>query len=308
MDSRSRTADVDLCALHGRRPQLSVSHDDVDAELTKALSRVEAPVLLHHRAGLERFIRTITACNERGSTQVLDLIAHSTAGKHLLDFDGWRIGDDQELLRRFCDRLAQDVDIRRFDKVRLIGCGTATTIAGRATMDLMERGLGINVEGTTGLVYRDDFGPRGFLGTRLVGSSVVERMSFDGPPSTRVQRAFDPSRLTRLPRDAIRATSRPRLFHPYAALERDAMRWIPDDRARLLPGLLTRPRLEIVFEVPGLQAELVLTEVLFAWTYLRVYPTDVPDGLLYKLTPELRAALAAVPDHRDALRAADAAD
>jgi hypothetical protein len=95
-----------------------------------------------------------TAPNDRPCK--LDLIAHALDGE--LVFSKWLISPTEEQSAS----LKRQLDQGTIDEIRLLGCRTGATDAGRASMRHLKNVLGVRIFGTTDLIGARDFGFSGF--------------------------------------------------------------------------------------------------------------------------------------------------
>ena len=143
-------------------PHLNVCRRVLDSELRAIVAAIDevllvdgAPSLL---AGLERLAET-----RPPRTRTLDLIGHAAGDDRVL-----RMGElvvdarDPEALATFAAIRDRGLLARLgISAVRLLGCCTAMTAAGRATMAALAELLAVPVLGTTQLVHALHFGEDG---------------------------------------------------------------------------------------------------------------------------------------------------
>jgi len=248
---------------------VSVSHGHPDDEL-RLIHRLMSgrSEIVHERWGAETFIQILSRIPHSPGDQTLDLIGHSTAVSLFLDFGGWVIQPDQEL-EAFCARVTRHV--ARFKELRLIGCATAGSTEGRTALATLQEALGIKVLGTSAIVYSGNFDPQGYYD----GSSLAPA------DSTRSQSILSIPDKAKLPIPQIDALYYQHAI-PQARYERIfssidvpdfLLTYIDSTRAWSLPGLLTKPLLEVV--VGSEDRKLLFGEILFNWNFLRV---KFPNG------------------------------
>ena len=94
----------------------------------------------------------------------LDLIGHSTRDHHLLRLGGAAIDMLNPVIARFFQSIANDGLLPRLGvvAVRLLGCETAVSAAGRQTLRLLARTLRMPVFGSTKALMKSHYDELGF--------------------------------------------------------------------------------------------------------------------------------------------------
>jgi hypothetical protein len=127
--------------------------------------RVSRCVDLHHAGSLPELRRVLEHRLDRGvSPTVLDLLGHSTRDHHLLRLGQTPIDMLDPNVERFFAALADDEVLPRLGIValRLLGCETAVTVAGRRTMRMLSYTVGVPVFGTTKPLLKSHHHAEGF--------------------------------------------------------------------------------------------------------------------------------------------------
>jgi hypothetical protein len=270
--------------------QLSLLPRQGDYELQRIHEIIGVKALVDGRADLEELFGILLAHREPHGPpprpKTLDLVGHSTAGESLLRLGDWVIDASKPAVTAFFRELADQDVLPRLGvyALRLIGCATASTEAGRATICALASILDLEVYGTTTLVYSAHYGPEGFKrewSNVLVAASDLRRETSPAEPPL-----FDP-----YPR-ALDVDSL-----PAAPLTRDALAWplriaTADAASHILrlvrrttgaqrPGLLTAPHCELA--LPAAQPGHYHTaQVVLDGEFLRVYPDGAHrPGIVY---------------------------
>lgn len=288
--------------------QLCVITRSADPELGRIQDKIGHKLLVDGRTDLEEVLGRLLDAARDGAhvaPKTLDLIGHSTGGAQLLQLGDWVIDHCTATVTAFFRELAdQDVLARLgIRAIRLLGCQTADTDHGRATVTCLSDIVGMEVYGTRELIYSAHYDATGFreeCAHVLVCASDLRQA--DREPATLV---------TRYPRmldiDALPAT-------PLAALAPAWPRWVAniDVAGRLLqlvrraegahmPGLLASPACEVAMPSarPG---RYHVVQVLLDGDFVRVYPdgADQP-GVVYPVS-DARALLQLVATLRPVMR------
>jgi hypothetical protein len=269
---------------------------------------------------LERLVAAIEG--ETVGPRTVDLIGHSTTADSLLRLGGCVIdGADPGVIARFRSLANRGVvarlGIRAF---RLLGCTTAGTTRARATIRALSDASGIEVFGTSGLLYDAHYDRNGFRDAwefLLISSSELRRIHCeprdahasceprDGcqrragcePPMMLTERwpcTLDLERLPAVPlgppvawphRVATASAARAIL----ALIRRDAGAPMPG------PGKLPTCELALPSTTPGAYH---IMHVLFDGVFVRCYPGGVAvPGIVYPVedAPRLRRIIDELP-------------
>jgi hypothetical protein len=268
------------------QPRLSLVTRHADTELSRIHDAIEHKVLVDGRTDVEGVLSRLCAAKEPIAPKTLDLIGHSTPGTSLLQLGDWVIDTGSSTVTSFFRGLADNDVLPRLGihAVRLLGCKTTETAQARATICRLSDILGLEVYGTTGLLYSAHYNAHGFSDDwkfLLVGSSDIRRSASE----------YRELRLEADPRwldvDALPAvkleSSKPswprRIANDRAA--RSILRLIRRDEGAQMPGLLAMPACEIA--LPSSQAGLYhLAQVVLDGQFLRVYTDETArTGILY---------------------------
>lgn len=279
---------MELAALLERR-NLSVITREADYELARIQDLVETKTLVDGRGELEETLGRLLAVAARRpvvGTRSLDLIGHSTPGTSLLTLGDWVIDANTRQVTAFFRELAEQDVLPRLGIValRLLGCETAETRQGRATMRALSDILGIEVYGTRTLIYAAHYDKHGFSEDArhvLIAASDLRRDAFElphrelGEPYDRV---LDIDALPALP---LRSGPSVPCRLATADAARAIIRLVRRNAGLRVTGLLAAPSCEIA--LPSARPDRFhLAQVLFEGEYLRVYPDgDGEPGVVF---------------------------
>jgi hypothetical protein len=217
-----------------------------------------------------RMLDASAASGPAGQGQTLDLVGYATPDK-LLAFGDWTIDADDRAVVAFFRELAEHEVLPRLGiaAVRLLGSLTGATSRGMGSLRTLAKLLGVEVYGTTELVFASHFKDGRFVGS-LVASDAEPTSTPPMPPPIGARRE--------LVIDALPA--RPLVPGvPIAVASSDHARALVEVIARaagtVMPGLLARPYCELALPSvePGAYHRL---ELLLAGDYVRTYP-DGPN-------------------------------
>lgn len=264
---------------------LSLISQHTDAELALIHETVEEALVVGGRLELEALLGMLLRAPVDRTPKTLDLIGHATAGSSLLQLGDWVIDGASGVVTAFFRGLADDDVLGRLGihAIRLLGCNTADTGRGRATLRALSQLTGVEVYGTTGLVFASHYDARGFK----------DEWSFLLVAASDLGRAPEPAQVTGelspriLDIDALPTTAAPADDQPWPrfAATRDAahvlLRLVKRTEGATMPGLLSLPTCEIL--VPAAEPRRFHTlQVILDFTFIRVYPDgDTHPGVLY---------------------------
>jgi hypothetical protein len=295
------------------RPHLSVITCDADGELARIQELIEHKVLVDGRGDLEVLFGRLLDAGLPPTPKTLDLIGHSTPDRSLLALGGWVIDAASATVRAFFRELAELEVLPRLGihAVRLLGCQTAATPRGRATICKLSEILGVDVLGAREVLYSAHYDARGLRDEAqhvLVSSRDLRR----DPDET-----IGSIRASRYPRllDIDALPSSPLAAHPppwprriaTLAAARDLLRLVRRSAGAEMPGLIAQPSCEIALPSakPGWYH---VAQILFDGELVRVYPEGSHrPGIVYAVDdPQALRALVdelpAAPGQRDAHR------
>lgn len=297
---------MDLLALL-RQPHISVITRRADSELARIQDLVTNRVLVDGRADLEELLsRLLDAARATPITmppKTLDLIGHSIPVSSLLQLGDWILDAESPTLLAFFRGLA-DLDVLPrlgVHAVRLLGCNTAATPAGRRTITTLADILGLEVHGTSNMIYGGHYDEHGFAHRwrfLLVSSSDIRESEHGDAnavtpePSPRV---LDIDGLPAFPLE-VRTSPWPRRL----ATADDAnqlLKLVRRTDGGMMPGLLSLPSCEVVLPAGRPNAYHVI-QVVLDGTFVRVYPDGpVKPAVLYPVTDAhaLRQIVDALP-------------
>ncbi|MCW5808331.1 MAG: hypothetical protein KIT31_38635 [Deltaproteobacteria bacterium] len=276
-----------------------------DYELARIQDMLEHKVLVDGRADLEellgRLLAHAEATGEPIAPKTLDLIGHATPGQSLLMLGDWVIDASKVTVTSFFRGLADNDVLPRLGitSVRLVGCQTADTGHGRATIRALADLLGLEVYGTTHLVYSAHYDAGGLRDTcELVSATVLREVGAEPaetPVGERYPRVLDVDMLPSAPL-IVREHPWPRRIAS-GDTARAILRLVRRNAGAQMPGLLAAPSCEIALPSarPGWYH---LAQVLLDGAFLRVYPDgDRKPGVVYPVDDPhaLRAIIDELP-------------
>lgn len=225
---------------------LSVSVRTQDPALARIRDTIEHVVMVDGRSELEASLNLLAGAYTiaRPSHKTLDLIGHATADRGLLELGDFVIDGESRVTRAFFRELADHEVFERLGvrAVRLLGCATATTEAGRATLVALADIIGLPVYGTSASLseaHYDREGLRDVCAHLLVSDDDVRRAPGAPAHAGGQRRMFDV--------DALSAGPLAPHDHPWprriatAELARDLVRLIRRGEGAEMPGLVGPP-------------------------------------------------------------------
>ncbi len=285
---------------------LSVITRHADFELARVQDIIEHKALVDGRGDLEELLGDLlgeVATGTPAPPKTLDLIGHATPGKSLLQLGGWVIDATSPTVTAFFRELADhDVLLQLgIHAVRLLGCQTADTGQGRATICALSSILGLEVFGTTQLIYSAHYDAGGFRDHchhTLVCASDLRRERGELPSPVLAEpypRVLDIDALPSAPL-VVREHPWPRRVASVEAAGR-LLRLVRRNDGAQMPGLLASPSCEIA--LPAARPHWYhLAQMLLDGDFVRVYPDgDRKPGIVFPVTDPhaLRALVDELP-------------
>jgi hypothetical protein len=284
------------------QPHLTVLTRHADYELRRIHEVIAQKALVDGRADLEELFGKLLAVPGPVTAKTLDLVGHSTPGKSLLSLGDWVLDSANPVVTAFFRELADHEVLPRLGvfAMRLLGCETARTDDGRATICALADLLGVEVYGTRSLIYSAHYDAHGFKrewGAALVGSADLRRES-----SGVEEPVYDPHPRT-LDLDTLPTkTIVPRCqAWPVRVVTPDVvpsfLRLVRRTAGAQMPGLLAAPSCELALPAsrPG---HYHIAQIVLDGEFIRVYPDgeELP-GIVYPVhdAHELRRLADALP-------------
>jgi hypothetical protein len=279
----------------------AAADDDLDgvARIIVSSLRIGSPEELD--AALQRMV----AANDRGELpepKSLDLIGHTAARTSQLRLGDWVIDTSRPEVAAFFRGLAHRGVLAQtgIRSVRLLGCGTASTACGRATICALADILRLEVYGTTHLLYGAHYGEHGFRDAwafLLVAASALRRAAGEHArraPDPRWPRALKLDELPALPLGPRGARTQ-RVATARAA--REILQLIRRDAGAPMPGPAAAPISELALpsRTPGAYH---IAEVLSGGDFVRFFPDGLAaPGVAYPVddAPSLCRIIDALP-------------
>ncbi len=269
------------------RPNLSIITRGPDPDLEEIAARIEHTILVEDRHELEAVIGHLLASNVAPTEKTLDLIGHSTADKSLLVLGDWVIDAASPTVTSFFRGLRDEDVFARLGitAIRLLGCLTADSGHGRATICALSDITGVEVYGTRDLVFARHYECGGFACERrylLVNATELRKDTVDPRSITAgepYERVLD---LDALPTvlHGINTTAWPLRI----ASRGDAsalLRLVRRRAGASMPGLLTSPCCEVA--LPSTEPDRYhRAQILLAGELIRVFPDGLDrPGIVY---------------------------
>ena len=280
------------------QPRLTVITGHADSELGRIRDIVEHKGLVDGRADLEVLFGKLLAASDGmlPKPKTLDLVGHSVAGTSVLQLGDWVIDTARAGVTAFFRELADHDVLPRLGvhALRLIGCRTAESAQARRTICTLSEVLGLEVYGSTGLVFANHYNAHGFddawqfllVAASDLRRSLAESSHVGGDSSPRV---LD---LDALPAIALGASQTWPTRIADATSTRAILRIIRRHEGAQMPGLLAMPRCEIAVAATTSGTYHRLQLVLDG-DFVRAYPDGAhKPGVLYPvLDPQLMRIL-----------------
>lgn len=276
-------------------PHVNVSSADASGPLAAIQERIAGCALVRSFAGLHRFLCDLLRVGPPGTPATLDLIGAST-GSGLLQLGDSVVGAVPDVLdvaeQIGTERLLSRLGIAQ---VRLIGSRTAVEPAAHDAMRRLAGLLRVPVIGTTALIYADHFRSHGFDWDRddvIADSGTLPPRKAptlwpDDPPRARPFR-FDAIHVVR--ESVLQPVPWPRLLIPRGFDIRSLATQLRPGEGRIMPGLLSLPRCEILIPAGCVLNEerYRIVEVLCNWELVRITGPECPDGAVYPIVSNQR--------------------
>ena len=252
--------DLHLCFLSGGK----------DPESVHLRAMMPDAVPIADRCELEARLCTMLDgdAHAAATPKTLDLVGHVTSDK-LFAIGDWAIDTDDRSVLAFFRGLAEHDVLPRLGihALRLLGSLTGATSRGIAALRALASVLGVEVYGTTELIYARHFDRTGFTAvSSLVRSGDDPTSSPPLPPAFSDRRELTIDELptrTLEPGEPVAVASRD---HAHALL-----RVIARKAGAVMPGLLARPYCKLA--LPSTTANAFYRiDVLLAGDYVRTYP------------------------------------
>jgi hypothetical protein len=280
------------------QPHLSVITRLADPELARIQSIIAHKALVDGRGDLEELFGALLAFDAPVMPKTLDLIGHATPDRSLLVLGDWVIDGTKATVTSYFRELADHDVMGRLGitAVRLIGCNTADTDTGRMTILTIAEILGLEVFGTTQLIFNAHYDANGFADDRahcLIGSSALNAQQVCNQPLVNPwPQSLD---IDSLPAESSREASGV-WRHGFASAEqmREVLRLVKRSQGAQMPGMLAKPSAEVVF--PSADPERYhRLQIMLDGEFVRVYPRGASEpGIVYPVqAPEMLQDLVA---------------
>lgn len=277
--------------------QISIATRSTDPELVRIHRVIGTPILVEGRADLEAALGGLLRMP--ATPRTLDLIGHSTPNKSLLTLGDWVIDAGSSTVTAFFRELAEQQVLSRLGvtALRLLGCNTAQTGQGKATLRALARILELPVYGTTEPIFASHYDEHGYRADfahhlveaatvdhhepaptrKLIGAGTVQSLDIDGlPASSSLAPSGDWTH-----RMATEAELGQILRHVSRSVGAE------------MPGLLSQPVCELIFPIATNQYGRM--QVVLDGQFVRVYPRTRGPGFVYAVT-DVRALMGLIAE------------
>jgi hypothetical protein len=292
------------------QPHLTVVSGEPDFDLQHIAQTIHGSSRADGRCALETLLCRLMHTVEAGApvaAKTLDLIGHTRSRGSLLALGDWVIDTTSPVTAAFFRGLADHDVLPRLGirALRLLGCNTAATPQGRATIRRLADLLGIDVLGARQLLHVGHWGPAGFrdewqfllaeAGEHDRADAAAAPAVAAGPNGSPYPRFFDIDALPSAPLTRHSPRYSRRIATPPAA--RAILQLVRRREGAQMPGLLAQPSCELA--LPAVAADsYYIADVLLDGQFLRFYP-DGPaaSGILFPVddAEALGAIIAALP-------------
>lgn len=276
---------------------ISISTRSSDPELARVHLQLDTPILVDGRADLEVVLGGLLRLP--ATQRTLDLIGHSTPNKSLLMLGDWVIDAGSSTVTAFFRELADQQVLSRLGvtALRLLGCNTALTGQGKATLRALSEILELPVYGTTEMIFASHYDGRGFR--EDFADHLVEAREVAHHEATPTRKLIGAGTTQTLDIDALPAHSSVApsgdWTHRMASEAQlgEILRHVRRNDGAEMPGLLSQPVCELIFPVAtGLYGRM---QIVLDGQFVRVYPRTRGPGFVYPIS-DVRAVLGAIAE------------
>jgi hypothetical protein len=285
-------------------PSLVVVSGEPDFELQHIARTVRHSVTVGGRGAFEQLLgRLVTGAAHAVGPRTLDLVGH-TRSASLLVLGDWVIDGADPATMAWVRELARSDALPRLGirALRLLGCNTAATPRGCATMFALADALGIEVHGSSQLLHAGHYDDAGFreCWSFLLTAASALRARASRPPASRHPhpRVLDLAALPAVGLGAFAARAPRRLVD--AATAREILRLVRRREGARLPGATPACELALPSTEPHAYH---IADVLLDGEFLQFYPDGMAaTGIAFPVEDAraLRRVVAGLPPTRAA--------
>jgi hypothetical protein len=263
---------------------LSVISQPLDGEIVSISRKLARKVMVGGRSELEQVLCDLVASQDtEPPPTTLDLIGHSTSDHSLLRLGYWIIDGGKLTVSAFFRELADCDVLGRLGvtAVRLLGCETAVTAQGKATLRVLADILGVEVFGTREMLSASHYDETGFRSecdyalvssrnvtgcapiAALLGSPFRRSLDLDALPASPLTPKPWPARIA----DLETATA--------------LVRMIRRDQGAYMPDLDENAQCDVCLPANGKPGWYIGLQVVLGGAFVRVYPDAGKPGVVF---------------------------
>jgi hypothetical protein len=266
---------------------LTVLSGEPDFDLRTIGELVGDCTVVDGRADLEAMLSALLVASETApitiAPKTLDLVGHTRTADAMLTLGDWMVDAANPTVTVFFRGLAEHDVLPRLGihTVRLLGCRTADSARGRATICALAEILGVEVEGTTAMLSPSHYRDGGFRDEwqfLLVGATDLQRAPAEVAVGEPNHRCLDIDALPAIELAGERSWLWPvRIATP--SIGREILQLVQRDRGAYSAGVSALPDCELALPTThGYH----IAEVVLGGHFLRFHPDgDGAPGILY---------------------------
>lgn len=260
---------------------LSLISSSLEGEVATIARKIDHKVMVGGREDFERVLCELLASQtEVPASRSLDLIGHSTGDDSLLRLGSWVVDGRRLVVKAFFRELADHAVFARLGitSVRLLGCETAITSAGRITLRTLAEILGVEVLGSRLMLDASHYAEAGFCAEHaLVAARDVNDCMPVYPVAGSVRRTLDIDALPASPLTARAWTVRVADVPAASSL----LRLIRRGDGAQMPGLQAVPDSEVCLPSSTKPGWYAVLQIVQEGSFVRVYPEPNGPGVVF---------------------------
>jgi hypothetical protein len=269
---------------------LSVISQPLDGEIVSISRKLAQKVMVGGRSELEQVLCDLVSSQDTNPPPTtLDLIGHSTSDQSLLRLGYWVIDGGKLTVTAFFRELVDCDVLGRLGvtSLRLLGCETASTAQGKATLRVLADILGIEVFGTREMLSANHYDETGFRSECEYALVSSRNVTGCAPIAALLGSPFSRS----LDLDALQAS--PITPRPWPARIADVesasalLRMIRRDVGAYMPDLDENAQCDVCLPAHGKPGWYINLQVVLGGAFVRVYPDPGGPGVVFPVTVPL---------------------